>query len=300
MSTPTADPKPRPKRRPWLILLPVILIALAALAMAIPGSPVYLPKVLQLEMELDGRRRSEWGADLSSADKEQRVKAAGVLGKMNEGGRQELPKLVKAIQTDPEADVRAACADAATKMYPELGSDKAKGEYAAAVLEVFTAGLTDSEKRVRYTSAVGLLKLKALARPAVPALLAGCKDPDNDTNMNLYHATIQQVMLKALGEAAAGTPDAVPIFTALLDEKLDKPKRVGNAGNTKMTKEEQEEMKSYAEALILRRLAVTGLGLAKEHGKPAAGKIRELLSSDIDDDKFVAKEALERMGEPLN
>lgn len=302
MSTP--DTKPRRKRRPWLILIPVILLAAIGGAMAYPDSPIYLAKLLSPEIKIENRSRSEWVADLSSADKEQRVKAASALGKMNDGGKKALPDLMKAIQNDKEADVRAVCADAATKMYPELGTDAAKAEYAAAVLEVFTAGLTDPDLRVRHNSALGLLKLKTLARPAVPKLLEVVKNEENDTNLNIYLSTVRQVMLRALGEAAAGTPDAVPAFVAILDAKLVPPAgvKLGRGGTPAkaMTDEQVEEMKAYNRGVITRRVVVTGLGQAGEHGRVAAPKIRELLKTGDEDDQFVSKEALERMKLPAD
>lgn len=298
MST-TPNVKPRRKRRRWLILVPVLLLAAVGLAMAVPDSPIYLAKLLEPEVSEGGRPRSSWVADLSSPDAETRTQAANALGRMNTAGRKALPELVRVMKSDPEAGVRASAADAAAKMYPANESDEERVKYAAAVLEAFTAGLTDPDLRMRYNSATGLLKLKEKARPAVSALLVACDDPANDTNLNIYHATIRQVMYRALGEAAAGTPDAVPVFTAILDVKVERPNmpRRGGQGQ-QVTKELDEASRKYSVDSVNRRIAVTGLGLAGEHGKGSATKIRELLTSRDSNDRFVAAEALQRMGLP--
>ena len=291
------DTKPRRKRQAWLILLPVGLLVLLGLGLAIPGSPLYLPKLLEPEPAVDGRTTSQLVAALGSEDKEQRERAAIDLGRMNTAGRKALPELIRVMRTDASADVRAVAADAAGKMFPANEPETAVAEYVSAVLEAFTAGLTDPDKRVRHNSAIGLLKLKAKARPAVPVLLEAIKDPENDTNMQIYLATIRQVMLRALGEAAAGTADAVPTFTAILNEKVERPSSQGG-GRVQASKESIELATKYAETSVNRRIAVCGLGLAGEHARDTAPKIRELLKSPEADDRFEAKQALERMGLP--
>jgi hypothetical protein len=260
---------------------------------------VYLPTLLEPEMKIDNKTRTQWAAELSSGDQKQRVEAANALGKMNTGGLKALPQLVQAMQSDPDADVRATAADAIAKMYPANEPEAAKQRYTDATLGAFTAGLTDKELRVRHSSALGLIKLKEKGRPAVPALIAGSKDPENDTTLNTYLATIQVVMLRALGEAAAGTPEAVPVFAEILARPVISPNIVRKPG-VEPTQEEIDKSKAFWAAVVHRRAAVTGLGLAGEHGRASAPKIRELLKSSDGDDRFVAQEALERMGEPLD
>ena len=241
-------------------------------------------------------------AALGSGDKEQREQAAEDLGKLNTAAQKSLPKLVEVMRNDPEADVRASASDAVTKMFPTTEPEAAKAAYSTTVLEAFTAGLTDKDLRVRHNAAaIGLLKMKDRAKPAVSTLLVTFKDPENDTNLKMYQTTIRQVMLRALGEAAANTPDAVPTFTAMLDEKVERPKLGAGAqrqgGNA--SKEEVEASNKYCyHATINRRIAVAGLGLAGEHGRASAPKIRELLKASDADDQIEAKQALERMGLP--
>lgn len=296
------DAQPRRKRRHLSFLLPVILLALVGVSMAIPGSPIYLAKLLEPDVKIDNRSRSEWAADLSSPDATTRVKAANAIGQMNTGGKRSIPDLARLMQADPDADVRAAASEALSKMYPTTESDAAKDEYAKALLEPFTAALTDPEGRVRNNATLGLLKMKARAKPAVPALLKAADAPENDTNLNIFHATIRQVMLRAIGEAAAGTAEGVPTFAAILEEKLEWPAGVRQgrgAPGAVLTKEQQEAIKLHDKKVVHRRIAVTGLGLAGEHGRGSESKIRELLKSSDPEDKTVAKEALERMGLPV-
>ena len=137
----------------------------------------------------------------------------------------------------------------------------------------------------------------------MPKLLEVVKNEENENNLNIYLSTVRQVMLRALAEAAAGTADAVPTFVAILDTKLAPPEgvRLGRHDpNAPLTQEQADAMKVYDRGVITRRLVVTGLGLAGEHGRGAAPKIRELLKTGDTDDKFVANEALERMGLPAD
>jgi hypothetical protein len=297
----TTAPKRRRKRRSWWILTLLVLIFLLGLAMGLPSSPIYLAKWLEPDVVQDGRKRSEWQVMLDSPDKQQRVEAASALGKLNTSGRKALSQLLRAMQSDPEADVRAAACDAVSKMYPADEPDAAKEKFAKTVLPPLIEGLTDSDKRVRHNAAVGLLKLKRLARPAVPALLKAGQDLDNDTDLNLYHTTVRQVILRALAEAAVGTADAVPTFTAILEEKVDPPPLPGGGRRPmgRVSEEVAEASRKYIQAAINRRIAVGGLGLAGEHGRATAPKIRELLKSTDPDDRFVATEALQRMGLPI-
>jgi HEAT repeat protein len=309
MSTPVT--KPRRKRATWLILIPIILLAAVGLGLAIPDSPIYLPKVFELEMRIEDRSRSEWVKDLKSDDVVTRLKAVAALGQMNTGGKKALPDLLRVMQTDPDGEVRSAAAgavgkmypaaDAAGKMYPPQEAEKLKAEYAALVLEPFTTALSDPDKRVRYNAVVGLLKLKDKARPAVPAIKKTFEDPENDTNLNMFHSTIRQAALRALGEAAAGTPDGVPTFAAVLAIKLvpPGPEGTGRAGQGgKASQAAVDASLKFVEGRTDRRHAVAGLGLAGEHGRPYAPQIRELLKSQYEDDQAEAREALQRMGLP--
>lgn len=298
---PTTDSKPRRKSLSWLILIPVVLIAGIGLAMAIPGSPIYLAKLLEPEVRVDDRSRSEWVKDFKSDDVVTRLKAVAAVGKMNTGGKKALPDLLQVMQNDPDGEVRTAATDAVGKMYPAQEGEPAKAEYAALVLDAFIARLTDEDKRARYNALVGLLKLKDKARPAVPAIQKAFDDPENDTNLNMFHSTIRQTALRALGEAAAGTPDGVPTFAKILAIKLVPPGpegtgRQGQGGNA--TQEAKDASFKFVEGSTDRRAAVAGLGLAGEHGKPYAKQIRELLNSRYEDDREEAKQALKRMGLP--
>ncbi len=303
MSTPPV--KPRRKRRAWPVLVPVIVLTLIGLALAWPNSPVYLSKLLEPEPKWNNRTSKEWAGGLAAADKQARVDAAYSLGKMNADGRKALPELVQVMQTDSEPDVRAAASDAVCRMAAATDTDAMRNEYASLTLEGFKAGLSDADLRVRYNSATGLIKLKERGRSAVPALLTAVADPANDTNLNIYHITICQAMLRAVGEVAAGTPDGVATFTAILDIKVE-PSTVrsgprSRGGRGEAPKDQPEVRNRFVHESVNRRIAVTGLGLSGEHGRSTATKIRELLTTTKDDDdRFVAAEALQRMGLPAD
>ncbi len=297
MSTPPV--KPRRKRRAWPVLVPVILLAVVGLALALPNSPVNLSKLLEPEPKFKDRTYKEWAGDLAAADKQTRVAAATSLGRLNSDGRKALPELVRVMHTDSEPDVRAAASEAVGKMAMDKDTDAMKNEYANLTLEAFQAGLSDSDPRVRHNVAMGLIKLKDRGRAAVPALVTAIADPKNDTNLDMYPATIRQVMLRAVGELAAGMPDGVATFIAILDITVAPPKAPPGPRNREggeVTKEQSDDTNRFVTESITRRIAVNGLGLAGEHGRSAAPKIRELLKSKDADDRFVAAEALQRMG----
>lgn len=260
MTSPPPVPKPRRKRRRWVDLAVVGVLALAAFALAVPGSPVYLPKLLEPEPKVDGKTATQHAERLSDPDPEVRREAAAALGKLSTSGAKQLPKLVEAMRHDPDGDVRTFAADAVGKMAP--ASEAAVGDLGAA--------LADPDRRVRMNAAIGLMRLKEKARPAVPDLIAAAADTDNDTNLGAFTVSVRQMCLRALGAAAAGTPDGVPTFTAELG-------RLSADAN--------------------RGIAAQGLGLAGEHGRAAAPKIRAMLTDPNPEVREVAAEALAQMGE---
>lgn len=262
MTSPPPAPKPRrTKRRGWLVFLLTAPVFALAVAMSVPRSSLYAPKLFGLEPVIDGHVAAEYADDLNSSDPEVRRKAAAALGRMTDAARPALPKLVRAMRADADGDVRTAAADAIAKM----GSEAAVSDLAAA--------LADPDGRVRMNAAIGLLRLKEKARPAVPELIAAAGDTDNDTNLGVFTLSVRQMVLRALGEAAAGTPDAVPTFTAELGR---------------------------LSADATRGIAAQGLGMAGEHGRAAAPKIRSMLTDPSADVRQAAAEALRQMGEGVD
>ncbi len=212
-----------------------------------------------LQLRVDGRTVGQLRGELSAADPEVRCRAAMDLGRLNTSGADALPELAVVLTGDPDDAVRSAAAEAMGKMAP--ASERAVGALAAA--------LSDPNPWVRMNAALALMQLKEKARPAVPALIAAVGDQDNDTNLNHFHHTIGQTALAALGSAAAGTPDAVPTLSGVLDRP---------AGDG------------------LRMTAATGLGLAGEHARPVVPKLRRLLDDPNPDVRLAAGDALDRLG----
>ncbi len=212
-----------------------------------------------LQPRVDGRTAGQLRGELSATDPAVRRRAAMDLGKLNTNGADALPELALVLTGDPDDQVRSAAAEAVGKMAPV--SERAVGALAGA--------LSDPSPWVRMNAAIALMQLKEKARPAVPALIAAAGDEENDTNLNHFHHTVRQTALAALGSAAVGTPDAVPALSAVLDRP---------AGDH------------------LRMTAATGLGLAGEHARPVAPKLRRLLDDPDEDVRLAAGDALDRMG----
>lgn len=299
---PAAVPKPR--RFPWgLLVLGILAIPAVVLAvfMSIPRSPIYAPKMFGLEPVVDGRVAAEFVDDLSSPDVEVRRKAALALGKLPSSAKHHLPKMLAAMKNDPDGEVRTFAADAVGKMCPSPADpDADKDRYAAAVGNDLAAALTDPDKRVRMNAALALMKMKVRARPAIPALIAAANDEENSTNLGVFPQSVRQTVVVALGEAAAGTPDGVPTFTAIIAQPIE----VSPAPRPP-ARRPQEDSKRLVEAWTVRRAALKGLGLAGEHGKDAAPHVRALLKGDPnadrsqnEEDKAVAEDTLQMLGVP--
>jgi HEAT repeat protein len=252
----SAPALPVGRRRPRLRLL---LLGGGLVVAAAVGITLYA--LHMLEPRVDGRSAEQLRAGLAEPDPGIRRQAATDLGRLNTHGSVALPELAAALTSDPDAGVRAAAAEAVGKMAP--ASER--------VVDSLAKALTDRDPWVRMNSALALLLLKEKARPAVPALTAASNDLENDTTLNAFHHTIRQAVLTALGEAAAGTPEAVPTLVAV----LDKPSADG-----------------------IRRAAVAGLGRAGEHSRGAAPKVRRLLDDPNEDVRIAAADALDRMGVP--
>lgn len=258
MSAPASRPKPRQRR---LARAALVLLMLLFLAAVVPGSPLHLSNWLAPAPREDGRTVAQLTADLSSPDPEARRSAAAALGRLNEHAAPAVPRLAEAMRQDGDPLVRAAAADALRKIGPA----------SAAAVRDLAESLKDSEAGVRMSAALALGRLKGEARPAVPELIAAAGDEENDTNFGLYTVTVRQAALSALGTAAAGTGDAVPTFTAVIENPAPDHSRA---------------------------LAARGLGLAGESAKPAAPQLRALLRDRNADVRVAAEEALAALGLP--
>jgi HEAT repeat protein len=235
------------------------LFLLIFLALVVPGSPLHIAVLFQPAPRDNGRSAEQLTRALSNPDPNVRKDAATALGRLNANATDSLPLLAKLLRQDPDRGVRAAAADAISKMAP--ASEAVVGDLAAA--------LRDPEPLVRMNVATGLLTLKERARSAIPELLVAADDEDNDTNIDLSVLTIRQMVLRALGFAAAETAAAVPTFVAILDNPAPD---------------------------ITRAIAAHGLGLAGGHAREHAPLLRALLQDPYTDVRVAAEEALARIG----
>lgn len=239
-------------------VLPIILLLFAGLV--VPGSPIYLPVLLNPSQNHTVR---ELIRALSDPDPAVRGQAAGDLGRLGTDAADSLPRLGEVLHQDPDPKVRAAAADAVGKMAPA----------SRGVVGALGAALRDPDPLVRLNAALALLYLKEEARPAIPDLVAAVGDDDNDTDLDLQMITIRQVAFRALGTAAAGTGAAIPTCSDILSRSAPD---------------------------VTRAIAARGLGLAGAHARDSAPLIRALLRDPNPDVRIEAEEALARIGADRN
>jgi HEAT repeat protein len=199
------------KRRSIVFLLLVVVVIVAGVAVAIPASPVFLPKWFHLPPEYDGHPASFWIRELDSPEIEARRKAARALANLGSLSEESIPSLCKALTEDEDRGTRVEASLVMTRM-------NAKSPALAAAVPALVQALEDKEPAVRINAAMTLMKLETAARPAIPALLRAVKDKANDTNAGLHHFTVQEMAAMALGKASAGTDVAVPALRELLAE----------------------------------------------------------------------------------
>jgi HEAT repeat protein len=240
----------------WTVLLGSSLLLVAGLVLGA------FPRVKQLvspSPTVNGHTVEQLARDLSDPDPAKRKKAIIALGRLDTEATGTVTRLAELLRNDPDPLVRAAAGDALRKMVPACRS----------VVNELAAALSDPEPLVRMNAAMTLAQLKGDARPAVPALILAAKDEGNGTNLNMYFVTIRDMSLRALGDAAAGTPDAVPVLLAALDNP-----------ETDMT----------------RLIAVHGLGLAGPHALETAPALRGMLRDFNPDVRQEAETALTLIG----
>jgi HEAT repeat protein len=184
-----------------ILLVPLLLGG----AMFIPGSPVNVLEQMGYYGLYDGRAPRAWMRDLKSTDEETRRKACFALGAMGSDAEHAVPELARLMVEDPDGGVRVDASLALTKMVPASG---------AAVPELIEA-LQDKESLVRLNATLTLLRLRKEAQPAISALAVTMREERNDTNIGVFHFTIQEAAAMALGKASAGTDEAVePLMAA--------------------------------------------------------------------------------------
>jgi HEAT repeat protein len=202
-------------RRRRAVRLAAAAVVLAALAVLVPWSPVYLPKLAGSMRLSGGHSPGYWVEALHSPEAETRCEAAYALGAM--GAEEGVPGLASLLE-DPDRSVRIEASLALSKMTRGAG----------AAVPALTRALADEEPFVRMNAALTLFRLRQEARPAVPALIRALDDEANRTNMGMFACTIQEMAVLALGRASAGSEEGVPALTAALN-RGPVPRRVAAA-----------------------------------------------------------------------
>src|SRR5438132_12263320 len=100
---------------PWFI---AALVALAALALVIPGSPLYLPNVWVGELDYDGHSMNYWVKALDSPDDNVRVRAVHGLGALGPEAGAAVPTLARIMLEGSTREERIEAALALSKMAP--------------------------------------------------------------------------------------------------------------------------------------------------------------------------------------
>ena len=245
-----------------LVRILVALLLLAAAAVLIPGSPVYLSKLLN-HPQHDGHSTRYWLRAVDSSDPELRHHALYCLGAIGTDAGEAVPKLAQVMREDADPSARSDAALALSKMAPASR---------VAVKELAEA-LGDPEARVRMNAAIALSRLHADARPAIPALIKAINDEDNLTNLQLFAFTIQEMSSIALGRASAGSPEAVPALTEAL---------------------------AAAETEPMRAALARALGEVGADAKPALPLLRVMRKNKTPWLREVAEEALQKIGDTAN
>lgn len=183
-----------------------LTLALAGIAVLVPGSPLYLPGMLDFRGRHGGEPTRHWIDELSHADAARRREALSALGSIGADASEAVTSIAAILRDDPSGDLRSQAALALAKMAP------ASRTAAPALAQA----LRDKEPHVRMNAAIALHRLRTDARPAVAALAKAIADEDNHTNLSTFQFTIQEIAALALGRASAGSGDAVADLEALL------------------------------------------------------------------------------------
>jgi hypothetical protein len=186
------------------LLVPAIL--LIPLGVLIPGSPFYLADLLTPKGQHNGRSTHDWISALNSSDDALRRQAIFALGVIGAKAGEAVPALAAILQEDPNPDLRVQAALALSKMDPA----------SRAAVPALAGALSDSDPFVRAYAAIALQRLGTDARPAIAALIKAIDDESNQTNLETFQFTVQEMMIRALGKASAGRVDAAASLNRVL------------------------------------------------------------------------------------
>ena len=192
-------------------------LTLAALALLIPGSPLYLPDLLATDSQYEGRSAHNWAEALESPDPEVRGQAIFALGTIGAPAADAVPALARIMAEDPDDGMRGRASLAIAKMGPA----------ARPAVPALTGALTDPHPLVRMNAARALQQIGPDAIPAAPALIAAVTDESNDVFPDQFVVTVREVMILALGRVTAGTEGGVPaLLEALAVAGTDQTRRM--------------------------------------------------------------------------
>jgi HEAT repeat protein len=236
----------------------VAVVVLAALAVLIPGSPVYLPSWFERGGSHDGHDLRYWVRALDSGDPEARYRAIFALGAMGPDAGEAVPALAAILADDPDAEARHQASLALKKIGPA----------ARTAVPQLTRALEDEEPIVRMNAALALRGLGTEARPAVPALIKALKREGNRTNLGQFHVTVQEMTALALGRASAGSGEGVPALTEFLQG--------AGTGET-------------------RQMAARALGDVGAEARPAVPQLHALLKDSSPEVREAAEQALQKI-----
>jgi HEAT repeat protein len=294
-----SDVEGPPMKRRLLIWVPILLVALAGVALALPSSPFYLPDLWLKGGHHDGHSTRYWIKQLESPDVKARTEAIHALGAIGADAEPAVPALADILTKDPEPVPRFEAAMALGKMRPASRS----------AVPALAAALTDKDLRVRMNAVIALAGLATESRPAIPALSKALEDETNETNLNVFSFTIREEAAIALGRASAGTPEAVAVLTETAKSSSVLP--VLGASTVGLLGSPQGQGPFLAASALfpgrpsssspeaLRQAAVRALGTVGPEARPAVPVLKSMLQDKGPVEPWVIKEALEKIeGKP--
>ncbi len=238
----------------------VLLLFVGALAVLLPSSPAYAPKLFARYVTFyDGHGAGHWTGKLDDPDPEVRGHAAFALGMLGGDSEGAVPALARLMVDDPEVRVRVEASLALSKL----------GKLARGAVPALARALADSHQLVRMNAARTLLELGREARPAAPELVKAMKDAENDSQVGTFELSVREVATVALGRATAGSDEGVaPLVEALEGAHTDG----------------------------MRRAAARGLGEVGASARSAEPQLRALLKHEDESVRWTAGVSLKQIG----